>query len=232
MDIEPIEIGGQHFVTINMDGRELNRRGPFPSAVVAQAMAAQLRELLEIPKNDVDVDELASNHDFVSDLARFSEGLCSQATIKNRWHFTDDVWSKLGTNDTLVEKIEAEKLRRIRNGASKRERAQQLVVKAPNVLDAILMDNSASPKHRIDAAKTLDGFAAPEPRAAHDASEERYVITINPGADQKLVFNKKIAPDPNDIDPNDVKTIDRAPQELIPMIAANKREENGGGQPL
>ena len=44
---------------------------------------------------------------------------------------TDDVWASLGDNDELVEAIEAEKLRRIRNGSAKREKAQQHITLGP-----------------------------------------------------------------------------------------------------
>jgi hypothetical protein len=152
MDIALVQTNGKHFVVVTENDRELKRRGPFSSAVVARAMADQLCELLEIPKNDVDVDtanlpSLVSNHEFIVDCARFAEGLVSEAAVRKKYHLLgEEAWTALGNDDALCERVEEEKLRRIRNGNSKRERAQQLVVKAPNVLDAILMDNSASPK--------------------------------------------------------------------------------------
>ena len=103
---------------------------------------------------------LIENHDFIADCARYAEGLLSEQDVKKKHHFDDDTWTRLGENDALVEAIEAEKTRRIRNGSTKRERAQQLVLKAPDVLGEIMLDASASPKHRIDASKTLDAFAA------------------------------------------------------------------------
>ena len=113
--------------------------------------------------------------------------------------------------------IEAEKIRRIRNGSTKRERAQQLVVQAPDVLGGIMLDASASPKHRIDASKILDAFAANGPEGVPAA--DRFQITINLGA-TSLTFDKSIAPDPNDVDPfND---IDDTPQGLLAVIATKK----------
>ena len=118
----------------------------------------------------------------------------------------------------LIESIEAEKVRRIRNGSTKRERAQQLVVQAPDVLGGIMLDASASPKHRIDSAKALDAFAANGPEAA--PASDRFQITINLGSDV-LHFDKSIAIDANDVDPfND---IDTTPQGLLAAIAANKQ---------
>jgi hypothetical protein len=139
---------------------------------------------------------LSDNFEFIQDLCRFAESILTEKQVKKKWRFTADVWTRLGDDDVLVEKIEAEKIRRIRDGSSKRERAQLLVVKAPDVLSGILLDSSASPRHRIDSAKALDDFAANGPTAA--PAGDRFVITINLGADT-LRFDKSIAPDPNAI---------------------------------
>ena len=86
---------------------------------------------------------------------------------------------------------------------AKRELAQKHVVKAPDVLNTIMLDPAASPKHRIDSAKVLDQFAANGSEAVPAA--DRFIITINLGSDV-LHFDKPIAigadPDP----PNEVDT--------------------------
>jgi len=166
---------------------------------------------------------IIENHDFITDCARYAEGLLSEQDVKKKYRFNDDTWERLGENDALVEAIEAEKTRRIRDGSTKRERAQKLVAQAPGVLGDIMLDASASPKHRIDASKTLDAFAANGPGAAPAA--DRFVITINLGSDV-LHFDKSIAVDANDVDPHN---IDTTPQGLLPIIAANKRKDDDGG---
>ena len=75
--------------------------------------------------------------------------------MKKKHHFYADTWESLGSNEALIEEIEAEKISRIRNGSTKREKAQQLVVKAPDVLGGIMLDASASPKHRIDSSQSI-----------------------------------------------------------------------------
>jgi hypothetical protein len=50
--------------------------------------------------------------------------------VKARHHLSNEEWAALGESDRLVELVEACKLRRIRTGATKRERAQKEIVDA------------------------------------------------------------------------------------------------------
>ena len=63
---------------------------------------------------------LIENHDFITDLARYAENLCTEQQIKKKYHFDDNTWAHLGEDDALVEAIEAEKIRRVRNGSTAR----------------------------------------------------------------------------------------------------------------
>jgi hypothetical protein len=168
---------------------------------------------------------LIDDQEFIADCARYAEGLFSEQDVKKKHHFDDDTWARLGEDETLIEAIEAEKVRRVRNGNAARERAQQIFVKAPGVLGDILHDDGASPRHRIESARELRQIAANGPQAAPAA--DRFQITINLGADV-LHFDKSIAIDPNDVDPNH---IDTTPQGLLPIIAAKKRND-GNGEPV
>jgi hypothetical protein len=175
---------------------------------------------------------LIKDDNFVADCARYGEGILDEKFLRRKYRLAESDWGALGSNDALVEAIEAEKVRRIRNGQAKRERAQQLVVKAPDVLGTIMLDASASPKHRIDSAKVLDTFADNGPQAA--SAGDRFTISIVLSADERLTFNKSIRPDPNDVDPNDAKTIDQVdtdttPQGSLAVITANKRGDDSGG---
>ena len=166
---------------------------------------------------------LEDDLDFVSDLARFAEGLLAEKAVKKKHHLSADIWERLGSNEKLIETIEAEKVRRISNGSTKRERAQVLVVQAPNVLGAIMNDPSASSRHRIDSTKILmiSPATGRRPCRRRTGSDR-----INLGSDT-LRFDKSIAPDPNDIDPNDTDTTG-----VIAAIAMNKPGSDGGGEPL
>jgi hypothetical protein len=167
-----------------------------------------------------DVANLTKNFEFLTDCARYAEGLVSKEAVKKKYRFSEATWVALGSDDALVEKIEAEKVRRIRDGSAKRERAQQLVVEAPAVLGNILRDEKASAKHRIDSAKVLDAFAANGPTAAPEL--ERFVISINLGADYKLTFDKGIRPNPHD--DGVVTVIDNTQQDLATIA---ERENDG-----
>src|SRR4029077_6530084 len=104
--------------------------------------------------------------ELIIDLCRFSEELMTEKTIRKKYRLAETAWQALGTDERCVELVELEKLRRIRDGSSKREKAQKLVVRAPDVLAGILEDPNANPRHRIDSAKALDDFAANGPGAA------------------------------------------------------------------
>jgi hypothetical protein len=174
---------------------------------------------LEHPKS---LPALPDNFEFVTDMTRFAEGLVSEATIRKKYHLLEEAdWVKLGQDTALVDAIEAEKLRRVRDGSYKRERSQQLVTKAPDVLSGLLLNEKNSPKHRIDAAKTLDQFAGNGPQAAEEG--ERVIVTINLGNDV-LRFGGPVRPTPN---PSDDKIIDAVPGFMIPA-----KDGNDGGQPL
>src|SRR5262245_21202479 len=161
---------------------------------------------------------LEDDHELIENLARYAEGLLSKEAVKKKHRFDAATWEQLGENDALVEAIEAEKLRRIRNGQAKREKSQVLVTKAPDVLSGIMLDTAASPKHRIDSAKVLDQFAANGPENAPAA--DRFQITIILGADEQLRFDKSIAINPNDIDPHNTDSTSQ-----VAAITTTKKDD-------
>jgi hypothetical protein len=159
--------------------------------------------------------------EFIENLARFADGTLSEAAVKAKYRLSKEEWAALGTNDTLVELVEACKLRRIRSGKTKNERAQIEVVDAPPILGSIMRDANASPRHRVDAIKTLDTLAANGPESA--PATDRFVITINLGADT-LRFDKSIAINPNDVDPNEASAMPR-----VPFVGKKTPDDDNGG---
>jgi hypothetical protein len=151
-----------------------------------------------------DPTSLIDNHEFITDCARYAEGLLSEEEVKKKHHFADETWERLGSADALVEAIKAEKTRRIRNGTTARERAQALFAEAPNVLGNIMNDDGASPRHRIESARELRQIAGTGSESTL-AESERFIITINLGT-EVIHFDKPLAPDKPraiEINPND-----------------------------
>jgi len=188
---------------------------------------------------------LRENQELIEDLCRYSEGILTEKQVRQRWHLAnDEVWTSLGADD-FVERVELEKTRRIRSGATKRELAQLRVVAAPDVLSEILMDPKANARHRIDASKALDDLAGFAPqRSAVDT--DRVIIHIDMGADIRakglesdpadvLHIEATVRPDP---DPDNTKIIntavrsfDEAPQELLPPRRGPGRPKGSRNKP-
>jgi hypothetical protein len=167
----------------------------------------------------------------ITDLARFSEGVCSEQEVRKRHRFDESTWNALGDNEKLLEEVEAEKLRRIRSGAAKREKSQHLVVKAPEVVSGIMLDSTQNARHRLDAAKVLDQFAANGPGDAR-ASETVFLIKfdLTAGGGEVETIEKTLSPMKSSSEP--WPDIDTTPKELLPAIAANKHKDGGSGEPI
>lgn len=233
--VELVEVGDQHFVDWLTNGRAARRFGPYPSAAVAQAKADKLIAYLQPspPPQTPATLPIADDrrHEFIADMSRFSEGVLTQEWIRRKWRLDETVWDKLGADDALVEEIENAKIRRIRDGSHKREKAQLHVVKAPDILSGIMTDPAQSARHRVDAIKVLDGLAANGPGDAR-ATEPVFIIKfdLTAGGGDVETITKTLGPTKSSDEPwPDAGT---APQELLPVIAANKVEDGGSGQPV
>src|SRR5262245_40937312 len=104
--------------------------------------------------------ELINDREFLADCCRFAEGPLTEKQIKKKYRFDSETWEHLGSDDALVEAIELEKIRRIRNGTTAREKAQTHFATAPDILNNIMQDGGASPRHKIESAKALGQIAA------------------------------------------------------------------------
>jgi hypothetical protein len=162
---------------------------------------------------------LLTNTEFLADMARFAEAILSEADVRKKHYLSDEDWERLGSDERLIRAIEDEKIRRVRNGSHAREKAQQVFVTAPGVLDRILHDDGVSPRHKIESARELRAIAAVGPEA--QPTGDRFSIVINLGEDHKIKIDQPIRP-------ND-KVIDST---ALPMIAAKNREDDGSGEPI
>jgi hypothetical protein len=169
---------------------------------------------------------LIDNDEFVLAMARYSEGLegYSEQEVRRRWgNLTEKDWVALGDDARLVERIQEAKMARVKSGAAKRERAQQHVVAAVDVVNGIVTDSKANARHRIDGAKLLDSMAGFRPDAPTD--EEHVIVTINLGSDV-LRFGGAIRPTPNG-----GEIIDGTPGP-IPGFMLPPNKDDGGGNPI
>lgn len=154
-----------------------------------------------------DRQKLRDNYELIVDLARFAEGITDEAAVRKKYRLADETWDALGEDDEFCRAVTDEKTRRIRNGSHKREKAQLLVVKAPDVAASIMNRADANDRHRLDAAKVLNDLAA-NPADNSPAAAGFFQITINLGADTdgKPVierYNKPITICADDVVPND-----------------------------
>jgi hypothetical protein len=130
---------------------------------------------------------LEENSEFVADCCRFFESLITEQTMRRKYKFSEDVWQRLGDDEELLLAIENEKIRRMRNGSAKREKAQLLVLQAPGVLSNLLLDEKVSPRFRIDSAKTLDALAANGPTSVPVGDKFQIILNLGTGSDGKEI---------------------------------------------
>jgi hypothetical protein len=184
------------------------------------------------------VAQLLKDSSFIADLARFHESLLSEQFVRKKYGgLSEATWTQLGESDELVHAIELESIRRRSSGASKREKAQQHIVAAPDVLNGIMNDERASPRHRVDAIRTLDSMSATGPDAVPAA--DRFVICINIG-NEKLVFGENVTPhgkktiDHVDVVEHNTTDDDNDDDDGTPKwlpVVPNKQDRGGGGVP-
>jgi hypothetical protein len=150
-------------------------------------------------------------HQFAIDCTRFVEGLVTEAQLRKKYALDDKEWQALADHEELQRAVGAQKERRIRSGEAAREKAAALFVEAPAVLGDIIKDNTASPRHRVDAIRELRACASGAEDATK-ADKERFVIRINFGS-QKV--HREI----------DLKPI--KPEQESLAIESKHEEENG-----
>jgi hypothetical protein len=96
-----------------------------------------------------------------------------------------------------------------------------------------MLDANASPRHRVDAIKTLDQFAANGPEAGA-ADSTRFIIQINLGDDHVERYNKSRAIDADDVDPDAASqgVVVAIPTKKAPKKIAAKKKDDDGGKPV
>ena len=125
---------------------------------------------------------------FISDCARFTEGVLAETDVKRKWGLSDEAWQGLEQNAAVLEAVKRERERRVMDGVAAAEAARWQFVKAPSVLGGILSSDEVSPRHRIEAARELRAIASAD-GGADKQSGEKFTIIINLGADEKRTYH-------------------------------------------
>jgi hypothetical protein len=130
----------------------------------------------------------ADDVELVEDLARYAEGVLSEKEVRKRHRLNEKAWLAMGEDDLLCERIDDRRIRRVRDGSTKRELAQKHVVRGPAVLAGIMDDPGTHAKHKIDSIRALDHLAANGPQAAGDGSMFNIVINLGADADGREII--------------------------------------------
>jgi hypothetical protein len=178
-------------------------------------------------KIDLDTD---IGHGFVIDCTRHVEDLVSAEQLKAKYQLSEEAWRRLADNEPLQQAVERAKERRIRNGEAAREKAQHLFLTAPGVLSTILNDSTASPRHRIEAARELRQTAAIGSEDAAPTTERfsiRIDLTAGGNKDDVVLIDKEIGKIGPDVD-RTIEHDDDPTAPLLALIAANKQNREDG----
>lgn len=211
MEVQPIEVDGKWWVDVSLNGRAMKRRGPFASANAAKIAADKFLQHWQpntptepATRNDTVVlhgkpVELTSDEGrrFVVDCTRAGEGLIDDKMLQEVYKISPSDWKNIAENKALADAIRDEGRRRVRSGQRAKEAAAGFFVKAPTVLDSIMSDERASPRHRIEAAREIRQVAIGSGDESTAEATERFTITINLGAD--------VEPFKLDVDPKDIR---------------------------
>jgi hypothetical protein len=116
---------------------------------------------------------------FVCDCVRHIEGLIGAEQLRKKYELDDLGWTGLAANEPLQRLVGREKEKRIRRGEAAREKAAHYFTQAPDVLNSILHDPAASPRHKIESARELRQVATPAAETTPAGDRERFVIRID-----------------------------------------------------
>jgi hydroxypyruvate isomerase len=148
-------------------------------------------------------------HAFVVDATRAAEGLITDKELSEKYELSPADWRAIRKDKSIGVAVRTERERRVRSGQAVKEAAARHLIKGVGIVDQIMSSDDSHPKHKLEAFKELRQTAAVG-ADAEGRSGDRFVITIimnsdEPGGNVVEHYDKSIAVDPNDIDPNNVK---------------------------
>jgi len=170
-------------------------------------------------------------HAFVVDATRAAEGLLTDKELAEKYELSPADWQAITKDVALGHAIRAERERRVRSGTAVREAAAKHLIKGPGILDQIMSGSDSHPKHKIEAYKELRTTAAIGDGAEGRAESDRFVITIVLNSDESGAgvvehYNKSIAVNPNDTNPDITINLDEGHSEQFDK-PPNRDEHHG-----
>jgi hypothetical protein len=189
----------------------------------------EAKPMSEIPLRGVAVEiTSAAGYEFVVDATRAAEGLIDDATLMEKYELSPQDLKNIASNKALGRAIRDERERRVRNGVAAREAACGYFVKVPKVLDSIVSDQAASPRHRIEAAREIRQVAVGTGDDNRPVETERFIIRIDlsaaPGGEVEQ-FDAAIKINANDVAPDEQLKL-TAPKQPKLTLLSNDGPEN------
>jgi hypothetical protein len=125
--------------------------------------------------------DLASNtgRELTADCTRAAENPISDDDLRAKWELSPADLENLTRSKALVRAIRGERERRVRSGLAAREAAAGYFVQAPKILNSIMSDTGASPRHRIEAAREMRATAPAGSDAATANVGPNFLIRID-----------------------------------------------------
>jgi hypothetical protein len=139
-----------------------------------------------------------TGREFITDCARFTEGLLSEGEVLSKWGLGGADWETLSKNSALLDAVQRERANRVSNGRAATDAARKYFSEAPHILARILRDDASQPRHRIEAARELRATATLEDKL-HGQSGENFTVVINLGNEKHTYELESIRGDETDI---------------------------------
>ena len=165
-----------------------------------------MAEVVVLNGIETDLDS-AIGRNFVTDCVRAGEGVITDSDLCLKYEIEPETLATITQNKNLIKAVRTKSEYRTRSGVSARELAAKIHARAPLVLGNILDDKSANARHKIECVRELRATATAGAHA-EDNNAQRFVITINLGADHIQRYEKTITPPVKELAPAHKDTID------------------------
>jgi len=161
---------------------------------------------------------------FVTDATRAAESVISDQDLMEEYELSPTDLQALANVKTVQRAIRDERTRRVRSGLAAKELASGYFVNAPGRLNKIMMDEQANPRHVIESIRELRQVALPESQNTPSQSD-RFIITINLGADHVEHYDKSIAVSPSDGAPAQLTERPKLSKRQPKLVTSNNETE-------